>query len=104
MDDNTERQFRETDAAVDRAVAAFIIKINSMSTKWDAVSRQSIVERVLPRLCDEMGQADRSPGYIEARYGTGDDEAVQRAGGLPGYAVAESLADHHHAAAQDAAR
>ena len=56
MDDNTERQFREADAAVDRAVAAFIIKIDSMSTKWDAVSRQSIVERVLPRLCDEMAK------------------------------------------------
>jgi hypothetical protein len=42
MDDNTERQFREADAAVDRTVAAFIIKIDSMSTKWDAVSRQSI--------------------------------------------------------------
>ena len=38
MDDNTERQFREADAAVDKAVDAFIGKIESMSGKWDAVA------------------------------------------------------------------
>jgi hypothetical protein len=56
MDDNTEQQFRDANVAIDRAVAAFFIKINSMSGKWDAVSRQSIVERVLPRLCDEIAK------------------------------------------------
>ena len=54
MADNTERQFREADAVIDRSVAAFIIKIESMSGKWDAVSRQYIVEGVLLKLCDEM--------------------------------------------------
>jgi hypothetical protein len=33
MADNTQRQFREADAAIDRSVAAFIIKIESMSLK-----------------------------------------------------------------------
>ena len=54
MADNTQRQFREADAAIDRSVAAFIIKIKSMSLKWNAVSRQYIVEGVLLKLCDEM--------------------------------------------------
>jgi hypothetical protein len=38
MADNTERQFQEADAAVDRAVAAFVIKIERMSGKWQAVA------------------------------------------------------------------
>ena len=54
MDDNTERQFQEADAAVDKAVAAFISKIESMSEKWDAVARAYIVERGLLVLCEEM--------------------------------------------------
>jgi hypothetical protein len=41
MDDNTERQFREANVAVDRAVAAFFIKIQSMSGKWDIRRRLS---------------------------------------------------------------
>ena len=49
--EDTERQFREADAAVDKAVAAFIGKIESMSGKWYAVAPAYILERVL---CDEM--------------------------------------------------
>jgi len=54
MDDNTKRQFQEADAAIDRAATAFMVKIESMPLKWDAVSRQYIVEGVLLKLCDEM--------------------------------------------------
>jgi hypothetical protein len=33
MADNTEQQFREANVAIDRAVAAFFIKIESMSAR-----------------------------------------------------------------------
>ena len=52
--DDTERQFREADAAVDKAVAVFISKIELMSGKWDAVAPAYILEGVLLALCDEM--------------------------------------------------
>ena len=54
MADNTERQLREADAAVDKAVADFISKIESMSGKWDAVAPAYILESVLLVLCEEM--------------------------------------------------
>ena len=54
MNDSTKRQFQEADAAADKAIAAFIGKIESMSGKWDAVAPAYILERVLLRLCDEM--------------------------------------------------
>ena len=53
MDDSTKRQFQEADAAADKAIAAFIGKIESMSGKWDAVAPAYILERVLLGLCDE---------------------------------------------------
>ena len=54
MNDSTKRQFKEADAAVDKAVAAFIGKIKSMSGKWDAVAPAYIAERMLLALCDKM--------------------------------------------------
>ena len=47
MNDSTKRQFQEADAAADKAIAAFIGKIESMSGKWDAVAPAYILERVL---------------------------------------------------------
>ena len=52
--EDTERQFREADAAVDKAVAVFISKIESMSGKWDAVAPAYILEGVLLTLCEEL--------------------------------------------------
>ena len=52
--DDTERQFREADAAVDKAVADFISEIESMSGRWDAVAPAYILESVLLALCEEM--------------------------------------------------
>jgi len=55
MNDSTKRQFQIADAAVDKAVAAFLGKIESMSKEMgDAVPPAYIVERVLLMLCDEM--------------------------------------------------
>jgi hypothetical protein len=56
MANNTERQFQEADAAVDKAVATFIRKIESMSGKWGAVAPAYIVERVALGLCAEMSK------------------------------------------------
>jgi hypothetical protein len=61
MDDSTQRQFQEADAAVDKAVADFISKIESMSEKWDAVARAYIVERGLLVLCEEMTKLIDNP-------------------------------------------
>jgi hypothetical protein len=44
--DDTERQLREADAAVDKAVADFISQIETMSGRWDAVAPAYILERV----------------------------------------------------------
>ena len=56
MTKNTERQFQEADAAVERAIAAFMIKIEQMSEKWEAVSSQYIVEHVALALCAGMSK------------------------------------------------
>jgi hypothetical protein len=52
--EDTERQFREADAVVDKAVAVFISKIESMSGKWDAVAPSYILEGMLLTLCEEL--------------------------------------------------
>jgi hypothetical protein len=54
MNDSTKRQFQQADAAVDKAVATFISKIESMSGNWDAVAPAYIAKRVLLSLCNEM--------------------------------------------------
>ena len=70
MNDSTKRQFQEADAAADKAIAAFIGKIESMSGKWDAVAHQHIVERVLLALCDEMTKLIDHPDIAEHSMGT----------------------------------
>ena len=52
--DDTERQFREADAAVAEAVAVFISEIESMSGRWEAVAPAYILESVLLTLCEEL--------------------------------------------------
>ena len=54
MNDSTKRQFQQADAAVDKAVATFMSKIESMSGKWDAVAPAYVIERMLLVLCEEM--------------------------------------------------
>ncbi len=48
------KQLREADAAVDKAVADFISKIETMSGRWDGVAPAYILESVLLALCEEM--------------------------------------------------
>ena len=43
MNDSTKRQFQQADAAVDKAVATFMSKIESMSGKWDAVAPAYVI-------------------------------------------------------------
>ena len=55
MNGSTKRQFQIADAAVDKAVAAFLGKIEGNGGEMgDAVAPAYIVERVLLMLCDEM--------------------------------------------------
>ena len=66
MANNTERQFQEADAAVDRAVTAFMSKIQGMSGKWEAVAPAYIVERVLLKLCTEMTKLIDDPDLAKS--------------------------------------
>ena len=104
MADNTEQQFREANVAIDRAVAAFFIKIELMSGKWDDVAGDYIIEGVILRLCDEIAKLIDHPDFAKHNIKSGNDEAVQCAGRLPGCALGRALADQGKAAAQDAAR
>jgi hypothetical protein len=65
MADNTEQQFQEANVAIDRTVAAFFIKIESMSGKWDAVAGNYIIEGVVLRLCDEIAKLIDHPDFAK---------------------------------------
>jgi hypothetical protein len=54
MSKSTNQQFREADAAIERAVAAFMSAIDHMMKRWDGVAAQYILERVLLELCEEL--------------------------------------------------
>jgi hypothetical protein len=47
MSKSTDQQFREADIAVERAVATFMSAIDHMMKRWDDVTAQYIVERML---------------------------------------------------------
>ena len=54
MMDKTDRQFQAARAAVERAVAACMSKIEQTDGRWEAVARDYIVQRALLALCDGM--------------------------------------------------
>ena len=83
MNDSTKRQFQEADAAADKAIAAFIGKIESMSGKWDAVAPAYILERVLLGLCDEMTKLIDDPDLANS-MGPALVEIIQCAGPFSG--------------------
>ena len=56
MSNSTERQFREADAAVKRAVTVFVREIKPMLGKWEAVAPAYVIERLLLALCTEMSK------------------------------------------------
>ena len=83
--DNTERQLREADAAVDKAVADFISQIETMSGRWDAVAPAYILESVLLALCEEMTRLIDDPDLANV-MGEAMLKAIRCAGRLPGFA------------------
>jgi hypothetical protein len=56
MDKNTDRQFDAADAATEKAVTAFMGKIEQLLGRWEAVSPAYIVERTLLALCDDVAK------------------------------------------------
>lgn len=54
MSRDTDRQFQAADAAIERAVTAFMSAINQMMGRWDYVPSQYILEGVLLKLSDEL--------------------------------------------------
>ena len=54
MSKSTDQQFREADIAIERAVATFMSAIDHMMKRWDDVTAQYILERVLLELCEEL--------------------------------------------------
>ena len=65
MTDSTEQQFQEADAAIDKAIAAFIGKVKSTAVQWEAVAPAYVVERALLLLCDEMTKLIDDPGLAD---------------------------------------
>jgi len=56
MANNTERQFDQANAAIDRTVATFIKRVEALMGRWEAVSAQYVAEVVLLELCAEMSR------------------------------------------------
>ena len=56
MNNRTERQFQEADAALEGAVTTFMSEIEPMLGKWEAVAPAYIVERLMLALCTEMSK------------------------------------------------
>ena len=65
MTDSTEQQFHEADAAIDKAIVAFIGKIKSTALQWEAVAPAYVVERALLLVCNEMTKLIDDPGLAE---------------------------------------
>jgi hypothetical protein len=66
MDDRTKGQlFGKADAAVERAVDAFMARIESMFGKWEPVASTYIVERMLLILCHRMTKLLDDPCFAE---------------------------------------
>jgi hypothetical protein len=56
MNNRTERQFQEADAALEGAVITFKREIKPTLGKWEAVAPAYIVERLMLALCTEMSK------------------------------------------------
>jgi hypothetical protein len=54
MSKSVDQQFRQADIAIERAVAAFMSAIDHMMKRWDEVTAQYILDRVLLELCEEL--------------------------------------------------
>jgi hypothetical protein len=54
MSKSAERQFKEADAAIERAVTGFVSKINQMPGRWEAVAWDYIVRTTLLELCEQI--------------------------------------------------
>jgi hypothetical protein len=65
MDDKTERQFEQADAAVARLVYAFMTQVESMFGKWEPVASTYIVERMLLILCHRMTRLLDDPRFAQ---------------------------------------
>ena len=75
-----EKQVQEADAAVTRAVTAFVSEFESMWGRWENVAPGYVIESTLLELCTEF----RSGPRYQDRRRTGDSEVARCAGRLPG--------------------
>jgi hypothetical protein len=64
-DRKVRREFQQADAAIERAVAAFMIKVNLMLAESQAVAPTYIVENVLLTLCEELTKLIDDPVLAE---------------------------------------
>jgi len=61
MNKNIDRQFQKADAAIERAVADFMGKIDKMIGRWEAVAPSYIVERTLLAMPTELAKLIDDP-------------------------------------------
>jgi hypothetical protein len=50
----SDRQFREADAAIARAVATFISAIERIEGRWESVAPTYVIETMLMELCEKL--------------------------------------------------
>ena len=88
MSKSIDRQFQKADAAVERAVTAFMSKIEPMLVKWDGVPPAHIAQRLLLVLCTEASKLV-------------DDPIVAEFAGPATLKLSNDLADYRDARALD---
>ena len=76
-----EKQVQEADAAVTRAVTAFVSEFESMWGRWENVAPGYVIESTLLELCTELSVLAAD---IKTLARTGDSEAAGCDGRLPG--------------------
>ena len=76
-----ERQFQQADAAIERAVTAFMKRVDALMGRWEAVSPTYIAENVLLELCAEVSKLT-------------DDPVVRNYAGTATIKLANALADY----------
>jgi hypothetical protein len=85
----SDRQFREADAAIERAVATFISTIERMEGRWESVAPTYVIETVLLKLCAKLTELIDAPDLATSLIGSAEVK------------LSNALADYRDSRARD---
>jgi hypothetical protein len=85
----SDRQFREADAAIERAVATFISTIERMEGRWESVAPTYVIETVLLKLCAKLTELIDGPDLATSLIGSAEVK------------LSNALADYRDSRARD---